>query len=332
MALINSGLEAKDVERQTGIPESTVYSIKYYNKELSVLTPAKNPIDAIIADRKRIGRAWGPGRYVVIADLHILFHNKQIIEQLLALPGDFDGCIIAGDYLDEYWISFFRKEGPRITHSKEVAAGIGIIEMLTKRFGRVLYIQGNHEDRRWKQILEATKAVADLMEEESPEVYAVVEKARNWYFNKLPNITVHNNWWVDICNGKIIISHPDRFMKVPGQAPAGVLEHFMGHAKAYGLNMPIDGVFMGHTHRMSGPTHRLGIWTAELPCMCGVLPYQVSSKAGNAGTVDTGFYVMTTRKNGELWFNESRVYLLETDEKAAKIQQEEREGTFKLLK
>jgi len=322
MSLVNAGLSAKDIERETGVPETTVYTVTHYHKELSVLSPAKNPIDGIIADRRRICREWGPGRYIVVADFHILFHKQEIIQQILSAPGDFDGCIIAGDYIDEYWISFFRKEGPRITHSTEVAAGIRIVELLKKRFGRVLMIQGNHEDRRYKQLLEATKGVADLMEEQSPEVYRAVNDARNWYFNKIPNITVHNSWWVDICNGRIIVCHPDKFMKVPGQAPAGVLEHFMGHAKAYQLNMPIDSVHMGHTHRMSGPTHRLGVWTAELPCCCGILPYQVNSKAGNAGTVDTGFYVLTTHKDGTLWFNESRCYLLEEDPKLAKKYEE----------
>ena len=332
MALLNSGLKAKEIEAETGVPEITVYSIAHYAKAVAALEPAKNPLDQIIAHRRSIGRQWGPGRYVIIADLHILFHNQRIVEQLLALPGDFDGCVIAGDYLDEYWISFFRKEGPRVTHSAEVAAGIGIIELLVERFGRVLYLQGNHEDRRWKQILEAVKPVADLMEEASPEVYKAVESVRNWYFNKTPGVTVHNNFWIDMCKGKIIISHPDRFMKVPGQAPKEVLEHFMGHAKTYQLEMPIDSLFMGHTHRMSGPTHRLGVWTGELPCMCGILPYQASSKASNAGTVDTGFYVMTTRKDGTLWFNESRMYMLEEgNEKAEKVEVEQKREVLRLV-
>jgi predicted phosphodiesterase len=238
-----------------------------------------------------------------------MFHNQKILEQCLSIKGQFDGCIILGDFIDEFWISFFRKELAS-SHRSEVDAGTFIIDLLAKRFGRVLYIQGNHEDRRWKQLLEVCKPMADLAEGKAKEVYDLAERLRSWYFNERPNVTVVNHWFTTIAKGRIVVSHPDRFLKVPGQAPAAVLEHFYGHRRDYKMD-DIDGLFMGHTHRMSGPTHRLGVWTMECACMCGILPYQAGSAASNAGTVDTGYFVLTTKPDGSVWFNESRSYLLE---------------------
>jgi len=310
MSLLRSGLEAKEVAEKTGLTENTIYTISFYNREREKATPVKDLVKHTTASRLQVEREWGPGRYMLVADFHIMFHNQQVLEQCLSIKGDFDGCIILGDFIDEFWISYFRKELASSHHS-EVDAGTFIIEALTKRFGRVLYIQGNHEDRRWKQLLEAIKPVADLAEGKADEVYDFVDRRiRNWYFNGLPNVNVVNHWFTTIAKGRVIVSHPDRFMKVPGQAPKEVLEHFYGHRKDYKLG-DIDALFMGHTHRMSGPTHRMGVWTMEVPCMSGILPYQAGSKASNAGTVDTGYFVLTTKPDGSMWFNESRSYLLE---------------------
>lgn len=309
MALTNAGLTAEEVAKKVGMSTRSIYTVTHYAREAEKLQPAPNLLDQVVKERLSVGRRWKSGRYMVICDLHILFHNAEALEQCLSVKGDFDGCIIAGDFVDEYWISFFRKEG-YLPHRKEVMAATIVMELLRKRFSRVLYCMGNHEDRRWKRLLEAAAPVADLAEDDAKAIYEAIEKTRNWYYNGMEGIEVHNNWWVSICNERVVVAHPDRFMSVPGNAAKAVVEHFFNHRQPYRL-ANLDAMLMGHTHRLDNLKHRLGIWTCELPCMCGVLPYQSSSKAGNGGTVDTGYFVLATHKDGTLWFNESRAYLLE---------------------
>jgi predicted phosphodiesterase len=310
-ALIQGGLTAKETADKLGLTERTVYSVSHYIAKANELRAAPDLLKAVIVERISVGKRYKPGKYMVICDLHILFHDEEALQQCLSVKGDFDGCVIAGDLVDEYWISHFRKEG-YVPHHKEVLAATTVIELLIKRFGRVLYCMGNHEDRRWKQLLESATPVANLAEDKAPDIYKALEKTRNWFYNEMAGIDVHSNWWVTICNERIIISHPDRFMAVPGNAAKGVVEHFFNHRKPYRLDN-LDAMLMGHTHRLDNLKHRLGIWTCELPCMCGILPYQSGSRASSSGSIDTGFFVLTTHKDGALWFNESRAYLLEKE-------------------
>jgi predicted phosphodiesterase len=310
-ALRAGGLTAEEVALKMGMSVRSVHTVNYYAGAAEKFEAAPNPMSHVVGARRAIGRRWKPGRYMVVCDLHVLFHNEEVLQQCLSVRGDFDGCIIAGDLIDEYWASHFRKSG-YISHRKEIVTATAIIELLVKRFGRVLYCMGNHEDRRWKQMLEATTPLASLAEEDAQRIYKAVEETRNWYYNGMPGVEVHNDWWVTLCNEKIVLSHPDRFVSVPGQAVKAVVEHFFNHRKPYRLEHP-DAVLMGHTHRLDNLKHRLGIWTCELPCMCGILPYQAGSKASNSGSIDTGYFVLTTHRDGTLWFNESRVYLLESE-------------------
>jgi hypothetical protein len=309
MALYRSGMGNKEIAEHLRIPVSTTNTIIYYANEREKIIPAKDAVEEIVEERVGIRKNWKPGRYMVVSDLHVVFHNLDVLDQVLGVKGDFDGCVITGDLIDEYWISSFRKS-ERITREKELLSATAVIKLLIRRFGRVLYFMGNHEDRRWKRFLEALQPAAELAEDKAYKLFAQAKDIQGWHAKDIPGLTVHYNWWVDICNGAVILSHPDRFNSVPGSAVKNVVEHFYNHRRDYNLG-EIDLVAMGHIHRMDGPKHRLGIWTCELPAMCGILPYQVGSKASNAGTIDTGYFVLTTKPDGSMSFNESRIYLLE---------------------
>ena len=277
------------------------------------LQPLPDQVKKDVATRIAMTRDWGPGRYMILADPHVKFHSLEAFEMALAHKGDFDGCVICGDLLDEYWISFFRKEC-KSTYAAELATALEMLDQLVKRFSRVLYIHGNHEDRRWKRMMDVAKPVLDLVgpdekEQAAKDFFDIMERVRGWHNNEVPNVQVHTGWFADICKGKIIVSHPDRFMSVPGNAAKAVVEHMYNMKKDYRLE-PIDALLMGHGHRLDGPKNRIGVWTWELPAMCPLLPYQTGPRASNSGTVDTGYSVITTRPDGTLRFNESRSYLV----------------------
>jgi hypothetical protein len=315
-ALLNSGLTAEQVADQMGtIKKRTVYTIAHHEKQREVMERLKEaPPDLIkqtVDERVAIGKRWGPGRYIVVNDVHLMFHSQEAVNQVLALDGDkFDGCIVAGDFIDEYWASSFRKEYV-VSHQEELKNSFALMEMLAEKFGRVLFIPGNHEMRRIKQLLEAFTPVANLLpKDQANTFYMSVNKTFDWYYGKIPNVTIHNNWWLDMCKQRIIIAHADRFNSVPGNAVKAVYEHFLNHRRAYRLG-DISAVLQAHLHRMDGPKMRHGIWTWELPAMCPILAYQTGAKASNSASVNTGYSIFATRSDGSLIFNESRSYLID---------------------
>lgn len=291
-----------------------------------LLYPVQDDVAKVVDMRRSISRLWKPGRYLIMADNHIKFHHMGVIQEILSLKGDFDGCVIAGDFIDEYWISRFRKEQV-VGYTEELKVAMEVMKWLIHKFHRVLYIHGNHEDRRYKTLLQYAEPIARLLKEASlgelsakkaiaalptadVEFYHIIDKIRSWGYYQIGNLTVHPNWFIDICNGKIIISHPDRFMNVPGNAAKAVVEHMFNYHDAYKLER-FDALLMGHPHRLDGPKNRLGVYTWELPGMCPPLPYQVGPKASNAGKIDIGYSIVTTRPNGTLRFNESRSFLVD---------------------
>jgi len=315
-ALLNSGLTAEQVADEMGtVKKRSVYTIAHHEKRRAAMENLKQaPPDLIkqtVDERVANSKLWGPGRYLVINDVHLMFHSQAAVAEVLALDGGkFDGCVVAGDFIDEYWASSFRKEYV-VSHQEELRNSFALMEMLVEKFSRVLFIPGNHEMRRIKQLLEAFTPAANLLpKDQANAFYMSVSKTFDWYYGKIPNMTIHNNWWLDMCKQKIIIAHADRFNSVPGNAVKAVYEHFLNHRRAYRLG-DVSAVLQAHLHRMDGPKMRHGIWTWELPAMCPILAYQTGAKASNSASVNTGYSIFATRSDGSLIFNESRSYLID---------------------
>jgi DNA-binding CsgD family transcriptional regulator len=312
MNLIGTGMTHAEVGRKMGIAEATVSQCKYmYDKE-RIAQPLPQHYSSIIEDRKNIAREWKPGRYVIGNDAHVRFHSQKCLDAVLSLKGDYDGFIMAGDFIDAYWISSFRK-GSSISFASEIESASHIVRLLIKKFGRILYFHGNHEDRLWKQLIEVSKPVLDLAQDaKDKEGNIILAKAladiRGFYFGKWPGVRVHYNWFVEI--GQVMVSHADLYSQMQGRTVQNILEHFMNHMEDWDIDHDVHGVLEAHLHRMDGPKRKWGRWLWELPAMCGPLDYQLGARASR-GQVDTGFSIMTLNHDGTMNFNESRSFLID---------------------
>lgn len=305
LALLDSGLTHEQIGQQLGLAKSSVSQAVYEN-QTSILKPIEQEYHKTVAHRQYIAARWKPGRYVVGNDSHIKFHSKECLDAIMALKGDFDGFIMAGDLIDGYWVSSFRKS-TYAPLSQEVAVATDIMKMFAKKFGRVLYFHGNHEERLWKYLLTEGEGLVKTAGPAAEILIKAFEDIRHWYFGNMPGVLVHYGWFVQI--GKTVISHADLYSQMQGRTVQNILEHFLNRAREWQTG-EIDAVLEAHLHRHSGPQRKWGRYLWELPCMCGPLDYQMGARASK-GQTDTGYSIIVINKDGTFNFNESRSYLVD---------------------
>jgi len=304
-SLVAAGMSQLEAAKMVGVNDRSLRGgiTKY-------LKPIPQNFHAIRADRDAIRRSYKPGRYMVVGDFHIPFHDPAVLDQAIATKGSFDGCIVTGDLLDCYSDSRFLKD-MQLTMKREIAEANVVLDRLRNRFGQVLMFKGNHEERVWKTIRYHAEAMITkgkgFGQDIAEDVYAAAKKMLAMHNGEL-DCTVHEGWWVQI--GKCIFTHGDKYIQSKGKAAEGIMEHLMGRMEDYGIPSAPSLVTQSHTHRLSGPARWMTTWCWELPAMCSMLDYQTGSKA-HKGHTDTGWSVVTMKKDGSFNYNESRTYLVE---------------------
>jgi len=305
--LKGEGMTSQDVAEKLGLSLRTVDNVMTKARRFTNLEPSPQQHPETIAHRRSIAQSWKPGRYLVINDSHIKFHSPEAFEEVFVLKGQFDGCIFVGDFVDAHWLSTFAKHG-YVAFASEITTATIYMHRLVKKFGRVLYLQGNHEQRLMKRIIGGAENIANLVHDQGAQkiVYKALNDVREWYFGKWPGVTTHYGWFVQV--GKALLTHADIYSVIHGRAAMNIVEHMMGYAQAWKLD-PVDTVMEAHLHRHTGPMKKWGYYVWELPCMCGPLDYQLESRA-RKGQVDTGWSILEQHKDGSLRFNGSRTFYL----------------------
>ena len=113
------------------------------------------------------------GKELIIADLHIPYHDELAVETALSI-GEEEGVntiTILGDLIDFYQISSFAKNPKKKSVEEELRMTKKFLEDLRARFpkAKILYLEGNHSQR-----------VQRYLWQKAPEIYALIE-------NLLPN-------------------------------------------------------------------------------------------------------------------------------------------------
>ncbi len=95
-------------------------------------------------------------KVVFLPDLHIPFHDTETIASVIKFLKDFqpDHIFLLGDLLDFYDLSTFDKDPERrFKLQEEIDTAVRFLEVVRKTcpLARIIYMQGNHEDRlrRW---------------------------------------------------------------------------------------------------------------------------------------------------------------------------------------
>lgn len=98
-------------------------------------------------------------RWLVLPDLHLPYEDNKAVSAVLAFAADhrWDGTILLGDVMDCFVLSKFNEGKPRLTAGMTVAAEMDYANEWFDGFcktvrgknkkARIVYIQGNHEER-----------------------------------------------------------------------------------------------------------------------------------------------------------------------------------------
>lgn len=105
---------------------------------------------------------------LVISDIHVPYHNAEAVQTALQYGRKRkpDAIILNGDLADFQSISFFERD-PRRRHLRdELETCERFLEVLRDAFprARILYKEGNHEERLWRYCWRNVPELADLEE------------------------------------------------------------------------------------------------------------------------------------------------------------------------
>lgn len=233
--------------------------------------PAKRPV--------KVGRQ----KIVIASDFHAPFHHQQYVAEMFERERDADLLVIAGDLQDHYSVSRFTKY-ESVPFEQEMAAVTLLLEQMSERFPRVLIVEGNHDRPRFEK---------QLREKLSEEMVKVVEYLSGGNLScvraaarRFPNVELAGNridgrydvgWYAQV--NDLIVSHMERFSRVPASTLRSVEEWFSDFERVLGLR-PWRVIVQAHTHALGWFPWHADKLLVESGCMCRTAGYQLTPRAG----------------------------------------------------
>jgi len=238
-------------------------------------------------------------RYVIASDFHAPFHDAAAVGHLIAHEGHRPDTtlIIAGDFLDLYSISSYAKH-ERVGIDVELAGAEALLGALSAAFSDILLIEGNHDqrlDRRVRALLpeEMVAALQYLAGGELSILRALCKRYANVRFNPVQVGRFDVRWCTQV--GDVIVSHAEKFSKVPGSAMRGVEEWLSDQEQALHL-APWRILAQAHTHQLAWIPWRSDKLLIELGCMTETHGYQLSAQV--RGRPQRRGYCVLTQEQG----------------------------------
>ena len=282
---------------------------------------------AVIDDaigRKRLPKTKPPTfttrptqRIVVAGDFHAPYHDVDAVAELIAREaGQTDLLVISGDFLDLYSVSRFEKRDS-VSIYDEWAAGEALLAALAAKFPDILMIHGNHDQRIERQL----RAVVQ------PELAHAVEILTGGNFSLLrllakrhPNVRISDHrasdafsidWFCQV--GDLLVSHAEKFSKVPAATLRQVDEGMTEFDHVYGLT-PWRVLIQAHTHAHSVTAWKADRLLVEGGAMCKTHGYQMTPRMG--GRPQRQGYVTLTQTDGKTDINSVRFRWLNSERKS----------------
>jgi predicted phosphodiesterase len=232
-------------------------------------------------------------KIVLINDLHVPYHNEEALAQVISQEAhDTDLLIIGGDLLDLFSVSRYDRFSVHHSLQYEFTQGKAVLNTLAANFKQVKIIPGNH-DERWKKHLIQRRGVTpfeiDAMntlakmtnhDEEfdiSDPIYCLTRDLANVELVK-PAIRDYAKFGFFMQQGDVIVSHAEKFSRVPNQAAAAASFWFQSYAIPAGLCKPFKVMVQTHSHQFGITMGDFGVWNIENGCLCKTPDYAGNPK------------------------------------------------------
>lgn len=248
-----------------------------------------------------------PLRVVVLSDVHAPFMARDILAEIVTRTRHWaDLCIVGGDLADCYSVSRFIKYEP-VGFAEEWADVQATLEMLSESYPRVRVVIGNHDARLEKQILERCTAdqVAAVRWMTGGSLCPLTMLCKRY-----PNVEIaphatgdghHMDWMTTL--GDALVSHAEKYSRVPGSALRSVEEWIEDQAQSFDLS-GYRLILQAHTHQMGMFPWRSGKLLVETGCVASTQGYMTTPRIG--GRPQRRGFTTFTQHNGVTDLNSVR--------------------------
>lgn len=217
-------------------------------------------------------------RVVILADPHIPFMDYSAFNAVMNDPAD--TIILAGDWLDMYSTSRYRREYTNISTEEELAQGRAALETVASRFRNVYMIKGNHDQRPRKRLQEIFPEIlplmidpVDLLARDMDNVHLLSMEVPN----TAPNVKFGQNVEMEFAGlvGDVLIGHFEGFCGADAAQRSAVWLDQWAHV----LKLPVRPtvVVQAHTHRLNSEYTPDGRVFLAPGCLARPMSYQISN-------------------------------------------------------
>lgn len=200
---------------------------------------------------------------IILSDLHIPHHRKDLIDKTLKENSGKDFCVVAGDLLDlEHYSKFPKRTLPDLLGDYKQA--FEIMEQLSKNFKKVIVIKGNHEFRIESKMMRDPNFVNMSFFWKPDLIYYLckgydITKGNHEQKHAFENVYYYESF--DLALNDMIISHPASYLSTPCGTVKKAVEAYIQYSKEF------KSIAIGHTHS-AGWIRHLDIDAYEIGCLC----------------------------------------------------------------
>lgn len=285
-------------------------------KDLSLRTDtdldALKKLNDVKMDLKRQLVGASARKVLIISDLHIRFHNPDLLAETIDNNKDADAVILNGDVMDLYGVSTYVKD-KFVSVYEEYLITLQFIDYLRSIFGLVVLVRGNHEWRLNRYI--NTRIGTQIMWAFPADILAMLatgiipghdgEVLDKYDFgDQVVYPGGEEPWWIRW--GRALIVHPMRSVGTTGaglRTASQFADRFFDHRM-----IDFDCAIFGHTHQV-GEGYSKGRKLIEQGCLCVPMDY---TKQGTGVYLpqQNGYAVLHQDRHGNTDFEKTRaVYL-----------------------
>jgi hypothetical protein len=236
-------------------------------------------------------------------DIHVPYQKEWAVGRFISDNRDADVCWIPGDVMDLLSFSHYPKTSQKFSAVEEFQAGRVLIKALSENFPKVVIMSGNHDDRFIKYLvrLNIPPDILEFFRMMCPDFDSPLAKI----CAPFPNVEVAKPKELDDAKfpfihqiGDCILSHAEKFSKIPNRAVGDVIHWLQSYARPQGLVDDFKVVIQAHTHQAGKTYNDYGVVGIEAGTLSAVPGYAGNPKLMGAQRPSVVGYTVVYQEDG----------------------------------